>query len=294
MPRRLPKRRRRNVWGNWYKGATRQQTVGAQEQQPRAGKKGKTLFVSDFDDTLAQTDANVYVTNKGERRTLTPAEYAVYNAQDGDEFDFSEFEKLINPRPIKRFVKLLKMAQDGRADKVAVLTARGHTLPVAQFLRSQGINRGVAIAALGNSDPQKKADYIQKHIDRDGYTRVAFIDDSPKNVRAVNALKEKNPNVRILVHHAKDHPDEEPSTTQIPPKSEPEKPQPTAQSTPTQSKMGNLRKILRAKVTNPDTGNEILVQTALRLDKNHPARMQADKLVGVEAQRLGIKLKPRK
>lgn len=166
----------------------------------------KTLFVSDFDDTLAQTDANVYVTNKGTRTKLSPAEFAVYTAQHGDEFDFSEFDKLINPRPIERFVRLLKLAQSGKADKVVVLTARGHTLPVVQFLRTQGITSGVSIAALGDANPQKKADYIQKNIDKDGYTRVAFIDDSPKNVDAVKKLRDKNPNVRILVHRAKEHP----------------------------------------------------------------------------------------
>jgi len=164
--------------------------------------KGKTLFVSDFDDTLAQTDAMVYVVKSdGERIEMTPEEYAVYDPDPIDTFDFSDFEQLKNPRPITRFVKLLKKAIAHPAvDKVAVLTARNHTKPVAQFLRMHGIDRGVAIAALGDSNPQRKANYIDKHIDRDGYTRVAFLDDSPKNVAAVKQLQQKHPHVKLLVH----------------------------------------------------------------------------------------------
>lgn len=165
--------------------------------------KGKTLFVSDFDDTLAQTDAMITVTNNGKRREMDPAEFAVYEPQKGDEFDFSQFDQLINPRPIERFVKLLKKAI-GKADKIAVLTARGHTRPVAQFLKMHGITSGVSIAAIGSADPEKKASYIRKHI-QTGFDRVAFIDDSPKNIDAVKRLRSEFPEAKILAHQAKEH-----------------------------------------------------------------------------------------
>lgn len=173
---------------------------------------GKTLFVSDFDDTLAQTDSKIFLTRGGKRIEMDPAAFAVYDEQPGDKFDFSEFDKLINPKPIQRFVKLLKQAI-GRADKIAVLTARGHTRPVAQFLKMHGITSGVSIAALGDANPEKKAAYIRKHMN-DGYDKVAFIDDSPKNVQAVKALRTEFPDAKILVHQAKEHPaPEAPSPT---------------------------------------------------------------------------------
>lgn len=166
---------------------------------------GKTLYVTDFDDTLAMTDANVILVRNGERITMTPSEFAVYNPQKGDQFDFSEFDKLINPRPIQRFTKLLqRVVKEKRADKIVVLTARNHTLPVTQFLRMIGITSGVAIAALGDANPEKKAKYIEKQID-DGYTRILFVDDSKKNVDSVKKLKEKYPNIKLLVHHVKAH-----------------------------------------------------------------------------------------
>ena len=171
---------------------------------------GKTLFVSDFDDTLAQTDSKVFLTRGGKRIEMTPATFATYEEEPGDQFDFSEFDQLINPKPIQRFVKLLKQAI-GRADKIAILTARGHTRPVAQFLKMHGITSGISIAALGDANPNKKAAYIRKHI-KDGYDKVAFIDDSPKNVQAVKGLRTEFPDAKILVHHAKEHPDPDTSS----------------------------------------------------------------------------------
>ena len=190
---------------------------------------GKTLFVSDFDDTLAQTDSKIFLTRNGERIEMDPAAFAVYDEQPGDKFDFSEFDKLINPKPIQRFVKLLKQAI-GRADKIAVLTARGHTRPVAQFLKMHGITSGVSIAALGDANPEKKAAYIRKHMN-DGYDKVAFIDDSPKNVQAVKALRTEFPEAKILVHQAKEHPEPTPDTPSTPSP----KPSPKPSTTPDDS-----------------------------------------------------------
>lgn len=189
---------------------------------------GKILFVSDFDDTLARTDAKVILIRNGERTEMDPAEFAVYEPEKGDQFDFSQFDQLINPRPIQRFIKLLKQAI-GRADKISILTARNHTLPVAQFLKMNGITSGVSIAAIGSSDPEKKASYIRKHIQA-GFDKVAFIDDSPKNIEAVKRLRQEFPDAKILAHQAKeedDHPKNKPTQTDEPKqtqktKSEPE------------------------------------------------------------------------
>jgi adenine/guanine phosphoribosyltransferase-like PRPP-binding protein len=181
----------------------------------------KTLFVTDFDDTLAMTDANVILVRKGEKTSLTPAEFAVYEPAPGDNFDFSEFDQLINPRPIQRFVKLLQKAvHENRADKVVVLTARNHTRPVAQFLKMIGIESGVAIAALGDANPQKKARYIEKQI-QDGYGRVLFVDDSAKNVATVKALQDRYPHAKIVVHQATEHA-EEPSQKESPQPTQPD------------------------------------------------------------------------
>ena len=232
----------------------------------------KTLYVTDFDDTLAKTDANVYVTSgDGKTKTLSPEEYAVYEPEPDDKFDFSEFEQLKNPKAVTRFTELLKrVIGEKRADKVAVLTARGHTKPIAKFLQAMGITSGVSIAALGDSNPQRKANYIEKHI-KDGFTRIAFVDDSPKNIDAVDKLKEKYPEVKLLTHKVDPHKEKtEPMDTSDSgnkPKVSPTSPSPKITK-------ADLEKIYRSKITNPKTGKEVLVLTALK-NKNHPMHKQA-------------------
>ena len=70
----------------------------------------KVVSIFDFDDTLAKTDSWVYVKTKdGMEKQLDPAEFAVYKAKKGEEFDFRDFDrKLRNPRLIKKNVDLLK------------------------------------------------------------------------------------------------------------------------------------------------------------------------------------------
>ena len=45
---------------------------------------------------------------------------------------------------------------------------------------------------------------IEKHIKK-GYTDIAFMDDSKKNIDAVNRLKSKYPNVRIKTKWITEH-----------------------------------------------------------------------------------------
>jgi hypothetical protein len=57
-----------------------------------------------------------------------------------------------------------------------------------------------------------------------------------------------------------------------------------------QSKREIIKQLLRSKVTNPKTGEKILVQTALR-DKEHPAHLQAIGMVKAYAKKHNIRIK---
>lgn len=163
---------------------------------------GQRLRVFDFDDTLVKTDAKVYVTDKvGKRSTLTPGEFAVYDRRPGDTFDYTDFQKLINPREIKPMMRLLKKvyALHG-ADGVVVLSARSVARPIQQFMVGAGYS-DVEVVALDDANPNVKADWISKRISRDDVKTLEFFDDSHKNVAAVKTLKVKHPKVRIHVHH---------------------------------------------------------------------------------------------
>lgn len=161
---------------------------------------GKKLRVFDFDDTLVKTGSMIHVTNgEGKKFDLTPGEYAVYEPLPGDEFDYSDFDKLIDPKEIVWTGKILRNIL-AKGAEVVVLTARSAQRPVYQFLEDAGLP-AIDVIALASSDPQKKADYIEKRIVEDGVQFVEFFDDSYKNVEAVQKLQVKHPQVKILSRH---------------------------------------------------------------------------------------------
>lgn len=146
----------------------------------------KKLRVFDFDDTLVKTDSYVYVTHKsGSRTKLTPGEFAVYKPKKGDVFDFSDFHYVKNPQEIKAITEVLRRMVKAAGDrKVYILTARGSAKPIEKYIRDIGI-RGVEVVALGDGNPEKKADWIEARVKEDEYDDVFFIDDSKPNVKAV-------------------------------------------------------------------------------------------------------------
>lgn len=168
-----------------------------------AAKSGE-INIFDFDDTLVRTDSRIYLrTEDGEISSLTPHEYATYEPQPGDKFDFSEFEDVKDPEPIMHMLLKMKMAiRDLGLDNVFVLTARGYPKPIQEFLEGVGVS-GVRIVALGTSDPAAKAEAIRKEITSRGVTSVKFFDDSAKNIAAVKELRSEFPGVQILAMRIK-------------------------------------------------------------------------------------------
>jgi len=170
---------------------------------------GRILRVFDFDDTLVKSTAFIYVKHKdGSESKLDPAQYAKYNSKTTDVFDFRDFNKLLNnPKVIGKNLKLLQRMLDNPNKKVTILTARKLAYPIKKFFKD---NFGIDpyVVALGSNNPKDKSDWIENHIKK-GYTDIAFMDDSSKNVRAVDKLKSKYPNIRIKTHLVREHIDEE-------------------------------------------------------------------------------------
>lgn len=168
-------------------------------------KESKKLRVFDFDDTLVRTTSYIYVTNKnGKTIKLTPGEYATYNPQVGDQFDFRDFEKVKKPTIIKGIFELLKrMAANDKGDRgVFILTARASYKPVYDFIKQSGI-RGVYVIALGDNNPEKKADWIEQQIKDEGYDDLFYIDDSLPNITAVKKRLRNYSNVKQKIQHIK-------------------------------------------------------------------------------------------
>jgi phosphoglycolate phosphatase-like HAD superfamily hydrolase len=153
----------------------------------------KKLRIFDFDDTLVKTTSFIYVTHRNGMRTkLSPGQYAKYEPKAGDEFDYKDFQQVKRPELIKGYVELLRrMINSGGSREVYILTARSAERPVSQFIKDLGIS-GVKVVALGDNNPEKKADWIEDMVKK-GYDDVFFVDDSEKNITAVrNRLKGYN------------------------------------------------------------------------------------------------------
>ena len=164
--------------------------------------ESKKLRVYDFDDTLVKTNSFIYVThNDGKTSKLTPGQYAVYKERPGDEFDYKDFQQVTNPQIIKGYVELLRrMVNSGGSREVFILTARSAEKPVAQFIKDLGI-KGVTVVALGDNNPEKKADWIEDKV-KAGFDDVFFVDDSPKNIDAVRS-RLKNYNIKQKIQQVK-------------------------------------------------------------------------------------------
>jgi hypothetical protein len=234
--------------------------------------KSEKLRVFDFDDTLVQTKSHIYVTHRdGKKSTLTPGEYAIYEPKDGDKFDFSDFESVKHPQEIKGVTRLLKNIIRVGGSDVVILTARSAYRPVKDYLKDVDI-KDVFVVALADSDPQKKADWIENKIKK-GVKDVFFIDDSHKNVQAVSALSKKYPNISLKVRHVQHDipqaPKQDKSTD-----SKKEKDFIKGKSMANNDmKLKNLlpKTDLEKKIKNPDTGKMIKLGSALKYDKDTKA-----------------------
>ena len=166
--------------------------------------ENKKLRVFDFDDTLVTTNSFVYVMGKdGKERQLTPGEFAVYEPKAGEEFDFRDFHSVKEPTLIKGYFELLqRFLNTPGTREVFILTARPSYKPIKDFLRDSGI-KNVYVVALGSSNPEHKADWIEEKIKTGRYNDVYFIDDSIKNVNAVKNRLQSYPNIKSRVQHRK-------------------------------------------------------------------------------------------
>ena len=163
------------------------------------------LRVFAFDDTLAKTDAKVGITTPdGKTSYMTADEFSQHKLNDRNRYDFSEFNKVINPREIHQVTNILRNAISAAGEReIIILTARDPDAQeaVEEWLDSIGIDSSkINFVGLANPAAAAKANWIENKI-IDGATDVLFLDDSGKNIAAVKELKKKYekkiPNLKI-------------------------------------------------------------------------------------------------
>lgn len=173
--------------------------------------EGFGLTAFDIDETLFHTFSLIYVMKDGKViQKLNNQEFNTYKLKDGESFDFREFRdaKKFNEtsKPIERmFAKakaILANALRKGGSKVILLTARAdfddkhtfldtfhkHGLDIDKIYVERGGN-------LKGSPAQNKVDILQRYIDTGNFKRVRLFDDAISNLKAVLAMKEKNPQI---------------------------------------------------------------------------------------------------
>lgn len=158
----------------------------------------KGISVFDFDDTLARTKSNVlYVMPNGKKGKLNAAQFAARSEtmlEQGAEFDFSEFSKVMKGELGPLFNEAQKKEGKYTNKDIFVLTARpaNSAKAIHEFLKSEGLNIPLKnITGLGDGSPKAKADWMVSKI-AEGYNDFYFADDHLGNVKAVGkALKRK-------------------------------------------------------------------------------------------------------
>ena len=170
--------------------------------------KESKLRVFDFDDTIAKSDSNIYITtDTGEEITMTPGEYATHKINPDYEYDFSEFDEVINPREIKQITNIIRNALNAGTEgrEIVILTARAPEAEasIRDYLEGIGLDTSmITFELLGDSDPHAKSSWIHDRI-RTGATDVLFFDDSGKNVEAVEELRDVFPDIKIRARRVK-------------------------------------------------------------------------------------------
>ncbi|MDB5051137.1 MAG: hypothetical protein JWO30_4208 [Fibrobacteres bacterium] len=193
----------------------------------------KSIHLFDLDDTLIRTEARVLVRDAqgGLLRALAPSEFTVYQAAEGEVFDFREFSDLgvLSRGIIVKYTKTIidTILKHGTHSEFGILTARADKKLHAPFLirlfrsifgvrlsnelifavsdrrfsgyKDRGGMAGSApFSSLSVS--QRKAMVIAQDLVGRGFNDISFYDDSRENLESFKVMREAFPHVTYKPH----------------------------------------------------------------------------------------------
>ena len=138
---------------------------------------------------------------------LNAGEYSVRGEelkQQGAEFDFSEFNQVVEGKTAPLFNKAMKLQEKFTSKDMFILTARPaeSTQAIFEFLQANGLNIPIEnIIGLGSSLSSDKALWIAGKVG-EGYNDFYFADDILENVKAVSDMLDQF-DVKSKVQQAK-------------------------------------------------------------------------------------------
>ena len=152
--------------------------------------KNKPGFLQTFDSLNEEQQAKVIQDVPRATKRITPAEFAKKSEEltaQGAEFDFSEFNKVVEGTPGPLAPRLKKAIEKFGNKNIFVLTARPQESAVAihAFLKGLGLEIPLEnITGLANGAPAAKAAWMVGKV-ADGFNDFYFVDDHMGNVKAV-------------------------------------------------------------------------------------------------------------
>ena len=156
--------------------------------------KGMSTF--DFDETVGVSE-NFVIAKKGKQtKRIASSEWPVVGeqlAEEGWQFDFSDFNKVTKGRPGPLFQKMKNQIEKYGPENVFILTARAPQSEKAihDWLASNDINiPRKNVTGLGNSTGEAKAQWMLEKF-AEGYNDMYFVDDAITNVKAVKNVLEQ-------------------------------------------------------------------------------------------------------
>ena len=116
----------------------------------------KTLFVFDFDDTLAHTDSMVRLERDKEITDLDSGAFADYSFQPGDQLDFTDFNR-VSGKLIANTLAILNNAQRSGQD-IVIITARppGAVPGIQQFFADNNMESPSVYATSGSANKEAR------------------------------------------------------------------------------------------------------------------------------------------
>jgi len=206
-----------NLFGLIKENSTTEQSIVDMSNADQTAQKArdintptKGISVFDFDDTLAYSKSKVIVNMPdGSIKKITPAEFAVESEnlqEQGAEFDFSEFNKVIKGKKGPLADLALKRQEKFGSGDIFVLTARpqASAVSIKAFLDGIGLNIPLEnITGLEDGSPDAKALWVLDKTAQ-GYNDFYFADDALPNVQAVKNILDQV-DVKSDVQQAKEN-----------------------------------------------------------------------------------------
>ena len=159
-------------------------------------QQGKMLSIFDFDDTIAASKSRTMARDQKTGEVIQvpdQATQAAMVARGGYDFDFSEFDLVVDPEEITPIVNKMRQRLKEPSTQVMVLTARAPTAEddIQNYLNTLEPPIDTENVVIFGTEGGNKGQFLLGYLGRNpGFTDIEFHDDSMKNVKDMKKARD--------------------------------------------------------------------------------------------------------